>query len=49
MKYEQIFMPILNTITILKTVISEFSASDAVKEVAFSRYLFTTALNKRHL
>lgn len=42
-------MPILNRITILHTLISEFSTSDAVKEVALSQYLFSTPLNIRHL
>lgn len=36
LKYEQLFVPVLNRITILQTVISDFSASDAVKEFAFS-------------
>lgn len=36
LKYEQLFVPVLNRITLLQTVISEFSASDAVKEFAFS-------------
>lgn len=42
-------MPVLNRITILHTLISEFSTSDAVKEVALSQYLFSSPPNIKHL
>lgn len=49
LKYKQIFMPILNRLTILKAAISEFSTSDVVKEIALSQHVFSTALSTRRL